>query len=49
MSEQEEKLYYATIGLTNRYTIGVWAKDMEKETRQRKMIHFRLKKVIFTA
>lgn len=37
MSEQEEKLYYATIGLTNRYTIGVWAKDMEKETRQRKI------------
>lgn len=30
MSEPEEKLYYATIGLTNRYTIGVWAKDMEE-------------------
>jgi len=30
LSEQEEKLYYATIGLTNCYTIGVWAKDMEE-------------------
>ena len=30
MSEPEEKLYYATIDLTNRYTIGVWAKDMEE-------------------